>query len=340
MFAKPVLAWYEISISNCDITRVSSDNWRASFTVNSKFNSRFVPSDQPQAQTFLLLGLSTLDSRTRKPSWSAGLGPITTWSNIVYNKSNLYVGSSERSVNIMGSRSDRIITAPSSEVSIDFTTKDNNSYPTLSVTIGYYSQVSPGATALVINAYRYWYVTFSEYGGCTSGKSAPNVPPIEEVDIPEPEFKLSSAVWELDTADVGNIPTVAAIGNGYAASIKNIASNNLCVNYVTAGVKNKTYALSVTNSASMQGGRNLFTLQGVDSQLLYNLQLASNTGVAANDYSFPATSAKYITLTQTASSVTGRSEMCWSPKINLFKDASTKEGMHTGTMNFVISPKA
>ncbi|MHA7848224.1 hypothetical protein [Serratia sp. D1N4] len=151
---------------------------------------------------------------------------------------------------------------------------------------------------------------------------------------------MSTAVWELDTVDVGNLPDVAKAGNGLAASIKNAASNNLCINYTTAGVKNKTYALSVTNTSNMKGGRNLFTLQGPGSQLFYNLQLASNTGVTANDYSFPAASAKYITLTQTASSVAGRSEMCWTPKINLFKDASTKEGMHTGTVNFVISPKA
>ncbi|WMT15181.1 hypothetical protein [Serratia fonticola] len=87
-----------------------------------------------------------------------------------------------------------------------------------------------------------------------------NIPKPEDVDTPEPAFSMSSAVWQMNTLDVSNLPDLSASGNGYAASISNIASNNLCINYVTAGVKNKTYALSVTTTSSTQGGRSLFTL--------------------------------------------------------------------------------
>lgn len=83
--------------------------------------------------------------------------------------------------------------------------------------------------------------------------SMTDLPRTEDVDIPEPVFSMSSAVWQLDTLDLSNLPDITVAGNGYAASVKNIASNNLCINYVTAGVKNKTYALSVTNTSSIQG---------------------------------------------------------------------------------------
>ncbi|WMT16657.1 hypothetical protein [Serratia fonticola] len=116
----------------------------------------------------------------------------------------------------------------------------------------------------------------------------------EEIEPPESQFSMKSAVWELNTADVSDLPILSVSGNGFSATIKDIANNNLCLNYVTAGVKNKTYALSATNTSNVHGGRNLFTLQDANSQLFYNLQLASNTGVKANDYSFPAASVKTI----------------------------------------------
>ncbi|KFK93800.1 MULTISPECIES: hypothetical protein [unclassified Serratia (in: enterobacteria)] len=152
---------------------------------------------------------------------------------------------------------------------------------------------------------------------------------------------MSTAQWMLNTADVGDLPDASAPGNGYAATINNLPSNNLCMNYLTDKVKDKSYALSVSNGYSSQGGRNLFALNGSNgSQLLYNLQLVSNDGMTGNNFNFPATAANYITLSQLPSSVDKRSEMCWTPKINLFKNATTQAGMHTDTLNFMVTPKA
>lgn len=167
-------------------------------------------------------------------------------------------------------------------------------------------------------------------------------PPMSELFPVDPEFTLKVAEWVLATADVGNLPDVTAAGTGYPATINNINNNNLCVRYVTAGVTNKQYALAVTNNVSVQGGRNLFTLLGPDSsQLFYNLQLSSNDSNTANNFNFPASgSTSYITLGQTNNYSADHSEMCWTPRINLFKNATTKEGIHSGTLNFIITPKA
>lgn len=153
---------------------------------------------------------------------------------------------------------------------------------------------------------------------------------------------MNSAEWVLQTTDVGDLPDVTAAGTGYPVAINNVNNNSLCVRYVTAGVTSKQYALAITNSANSQGGRNLFTLQGPNSShLFYNLQLASNDSNSANNFNFPATvTPNYITLGQTNNYSSDHSEMCWTPKINLFKNASTQEGLHSDILNFVIIPKA
>ncbi|AHG22879.1 hypothetical protein Z042_16650 [Chania multitudinisentens RB-25] len=222
-------------------------------------------------------------------------------------------------------------------VTVNISTANNGAYPGLFIRHREYH--TSGMVDLLSWAFP------NKTGSCYTGASIETNPPdtiepIDKLEPPEPEFKLNSAVWELNTVDVEDLPDVAAVGNGYQATIKNIASNNFCVSYATAGVKDKAYALSVTNSASQQGGRNLFMMQNGSSQLPYNLQLSSNDGVTGNDFDFPTATAKYINLSQAASSVDKRSEMCWTPKINLFKNASTSEGMHSETLNFIITPKA
>ncbi|WP_154666963.1 hypothetical protein [Chania multitudinisentens] len=228
----------------------------------------------------------------------------------------------------------------SGTVSFTFSTKNNGAFPTALIThVNGYAYSGGGQTSW---AY-YWFIPGVTINTCTryTTPTPPPVPPIEEIIPPEPAFSLKSAVWELDTADVGNVPDVAAAGNSYQASIKNLESNNLCVSYVTKGVKNQRYALGVSNGVIVQGGRRLFMMNGAAGGLLfYKLSLTSNDGVVANNFDFPAAAAKYITLSQAASGVANRSEMCWTPRINLFRNASTNAGMHTDTLNFIITPQA
>jgi hypothetical protein len=224
----------------------------------------------------------------------------------------------------------------SGNFSIDFSTAGLNAYPALFMR---YNNLINGAG----NSFVPMYILPNSSGVCYSNSIPPGVviPPIDELVPPEPEFKLKSAVWELNPVDVGSLPDVAAVGNGFEATIKNIGSNNLCLSYVTAGIKNKAYALGITNGSSNYSGRNLFAMNGnAGSQLPYHLQLISNDGATSNNFDFPMSTTKYISLSQLASSVDKRSEMCWTPKVNLFKTSTTKEGMHTDTINFIITPKA
>ncbi|WMT16667.1 hypothetical protein [Serratia fonticola] len=319
-FSSGVMAdTYQQEIKNCSITKLDTNKWQAKFTLVVKSYAGGGTSIRnvfyAEVPVYNSYGLIL-------PKASA----LTSWSNVTVN-ANMRFTAGDNELLFYGSSNTSMITG-GSDISVDFTTTAQNAYPGLRTyhTMDY---GMGGASASI------FYVTAK---GCMTSSTMAPTP--EEVDPPEPQFSMKSAVWELNTADVSDLPILSASGNGFSATIKDIANNNLCLKYVTAGVKKTTYALSVTNTSNVHGGRNLFTLQGANSQLFYDLQLVSNTGVKANDYSFPAASVKYITLSQTASSESGRSEMCWTPKINLFKDASTKEGMHSGTMNFVISPKA
>ncbi|MFC0227479.1 hypothetical protein [Serratia aquatilis] len=318
-------ASYSQNITGCSITKLGTNKFQAKFTY---VVTQGDPGSTTTRNNFYVEVPTSLGSNsTVHPQNNS----TTTYSNVVVN-ANLGYTIGARLLGFYGNPTASIIQF-SSFVSIDFTTDTVGAYPGLRARLTTENLSGGGQSGGTST-----YVIYIAANGCQLTIAA--LPKPEDVDTPEPEFSMKSAVWQMNTLDVSNLPDVSATGNGYAASISNIASNNLCINYVTAGVKNKTYALSVTNTSSLQGGRSLFTLQGTGSQLFYNLQLASNSGVAANDFNFPAASAKYITLTQTASSTPDRSEMCWTPKINLFKNSATKEGMHTNTLNFVISPKA
>ncbi|WP_152562771.1 hypothetical protein [Serratia sp. Ag1] len=223
----------------------------------------------------------------------------------------------------------------SSMISVDFKVLWDNAYPALFISYANIKQEQANES--------YWYVwvTKDRCINDTGDNTPVPLPPVDEVFPTEPSFTLKSAVWDLGTVDVASVPDVAVAGPGHAASINNISNNNLCISYATAGVKNNTYALGVTNSSSTQGGRNLYTVQGANnSSLFYNLQLVSNDGVTGNNFDFPAGTTKYIALSQAASGVDKRSEMCWTPKINLFRNASTRAGVHSDTVSFIITPKA
>lgn len=315
---------YNQNITGCSVTKLGTNKFQAKFTyvVTPVAGGSVTTRSNFYVEVPITLGTNLIVHPQNSST--------STFSNVVVN-ANLGYNIGTRALSFYGVPSANVIMF-SSFISIDFTTDTAGAYPGLRARLTTENMSGAGQSGGTQTS-----VIYIAANGCQL--SIANIPKPEDVDTPEPAFTMSSAVWQMNTLDVSNLPDISASGNGYAASISNIASNNLCINYVTAGVKNKTYALSVTNTSSIQSGRSLFILQGTASQLFYNLQLASNDGVTANDFSYPTASTKYITLTQTASSTPDRSQMCWTPKINLFKNAATKEGMHTGSVNFVISPK-
>lgn len=316
---------YNQNVTNCSITKLGTNKWQAKF--NYVVTSVAGASTTIRSNFYVEVPTTIGANLPINPQGNS----TTSFSN-VSTLANIGNNIGTRLLSFYGIPNASIIQF-SSPVSIDFTTDTAGAYPGLRARFTTENMSGSGQSGGAQTS-----VIYISAIGCIL--SIVDLPKTEDVDLPEPAFSMNSATWQLDTLDLSNLPDVAVTGNGYAASIKNVASNNLCINYVTAGVKNKAYALSVTNTSSIQGGRSLFTLQGTASQLFYNMLLVSNNGVTANDFSFPTASAKYITLTQTASSTPDRSQMCWTPKINLFKNAATKEGMHTNSINFVISPKA
>lgn len=316
---------YSGRILNCDVVNVAPQKWKATFRFEYSYCSECAGPTHTNAMYISVP--SVLPSG--KPNISTWAVPGWTNDSIVVSSPYVRTNTSSTIAVITGKMTNVI--GSNTDVSIEISTASNNAYPALRVE--HQSLTTSGSGQI-----GYYWVTSL---GCVNGPSVPVVlPPIEELETPEPEFTLKSAVWELESADVADLPDVSAGGEGYTATIKNVASNNLCMSYVTAGVKKNTYALGVTNNHSSQGGRNVFTLQGGSSSLFYNLQLTSNDGVTSNNFDFPTGTGKYITLSQAASSVDKRSEMCWTPRVNLFKNASTISGMHSDTLNFVVIPKA
>ena len=326
--ALPALAVsYTPRINSCELTNIGPNKWQAKFNiaiticggcVNTTNNTMFayVPKLNSNGKPYG----GSASNAVSDAKWGT---PSVTGTSVKVNagKSWLsFTGNNTASVMRVGT-----------SVSVDFSTEGNGAYPAVFVR---YTHL-PG----VIDGFSGWILPNSA-GTCHTNSVPPvNLPPIEELIPVEPEFSLKSAVWKMNTVDIDDLPNVAVVGSGYQASIQNVANNNLCVSYVTAGVKNKNYALSVTNSHSKQGGRNLFMMRSGTSQLLYNLKLTSNDGITGNNFNFPDGSTTYITLSQAASSIDKRSEMCWTPQINLYKNATTVAGMHDDILNFVITPK-
>lgn len=325
IFTMPVLAvQYGPSIDGCSVVNTGPNQWRATFTYKIDVCSGCALATTKNTFSVMVPLLDANGKPRAATQAAANFSNLTT-----SNPSAIAVYNYTTTVGGYGSVSPIDIIKGTSTIGMNFSTAGNNAYPALYII--YQNQPASGKD------YRLWVFSNS----CSLGDTLPpDLPPIDEINPPEPSFTLKSAIWDLGTVDVASVPDVAVAGSGYAASINNISNNNLCVSYTTAGVKNNTYALGVTNSASTQGGRNLFTMQGANnSSLFYNLQLVSNDGVTGNNFDFPAGTTKYIGLSQAASGVDKRSEMCWTPKINLFKNASTSAGVHSDTVNFIITPK-
>ncbi|NCG51962.1 hypothetical protein [Serratia fonticola] len=322
---------YSPNFYNCDIVNIGQNKWQAKFTMAMSVCSGCADTTD---NTFYAW-LPKLNTATGKPTnhnygnraSPAGFSVLTHPDGRI----NPVINISSVSFYSPSSTSPRVITQGADYI-VEFTTDGNNAYPALYIS---YSNLTTGGGTSNIPL-----MVLPKVSNCYALTTPPeNLPPIDELVPTEPKFELKQAMWELNALDVGDLPNVATPGNGYAATIKNVGSNNLCLSYVTKGVKNKAYSLGVTNRGGNFSGRNLLVMNGAEgSQLPYSLQLNSNDGVTGNNYSFPSSGVKYITLKQDTSAE--RSEMCWTPAVNIFKTNTTQEGMHTDTVNFIITPNA
>lgn len=315
---------FTTNFKDCSLTKVGSGLWQAKFTVfittcsfceestNNSFGT-FVPS--------IVESTGKPDIRTSKKVKSPG------YYNIKY-PDTIKVTEIDGFLRFQSNGDKPATIVKGGDFSINFTTKDNNAYP-----------------ALFINYYDFGLQSariFPNGTDCYFGDGLPHdLPPIEEIDPPDPEFKLNSIIWNLGTIDIDNIPKLTESTSGFLAKVENETSNNFCISYVSASVKNKIYSISVTNDQFDMNGQNFYVMNNFNSgKLLYKINLISNDGVARNNLTFPSNSTNYLILTQSPSSVNNRSQMCWTPKVSLFRNNATNAGMYISTLNFVITPKA
>ncbi len=340
---QPTIAgtFYRLTPTNCSINKTGNNNeWKVSFTIQPTARTSGESVAENTKNNFAIYVPTATNGEISRSGNRFVVPPPVSSLNLAAGLAITSNSPSLNSITVGSSNASKpaVITSGGAVSFIVSLTAANNAFPAVLIS----TTAEGGGNA---SASHYWFIPTITTSTCVeSGSSMPPavVPPISEINPVDPEFTMNSAEWMLQTTDLADIPDVTSAGTGYPATINDINNNNLCVRYVTAGVTNKQYALAVANSASSQGGRNLFTLLGPDSsQLLYNLQLSSNDGNTANNFNFPATgTTSYITLGQTNNYSADRSEMCWTPKINLFKNASTKEGLHSDTLDFIITPKA
>ncbi|QZY66644.1 hypothetical protein K7H99_20805 (plasmid) [Providencia rettgeri] len=260
------------------------------------------------------------------PNYSAA-NANPSWSNIQVSTSNITYTLERNVLNFLGINHSMVIPNGNNHIEFDMSTANNGVYPGV---FFYQTHIYPDGAGQ--EGYP-GTISVNSNGTCFGREPGPGVlPPIDEIDPPEPDFKLSSAVWELESVDIGDLPHINSVSTGYQSTIKQINNNQFCIDYVTAGIKNNPIQI---------GGKSVFKMNGASgSQLLYLLSLVSHDGNSAYNFAFPSVSTKYIPLSQTASSMNKRSQMCWTPSIQLYKDDTTQGGLHNDSLNFVIIPKA
>ncbi|MEZ2760144.1 hypothetical protein ACBQ54_20845 [Providencia vermicola] len=324
------------SFSNCYLDKVSDKKWRAKFDIKSDLGS----SSNGVANINYFYGYA------RKVN-SNGYPDYTTAGKVDLESSNVTVSGTSLSFSNMltathgvvlkfhNQTNTSLISPGTYHIEFDISLLDDT-YPGVFFYEEHYYPNGAGGQSRARAA-----LTATSNGTCWGQEPGSEViPPIEEIDPPEPDFKLSSAIWELEAADLGDLPNITSGSAGYKATIINVNNNRLCIDYVTAGIKKKEYALGISNDYSSISGHNVFKMLGENnSQLLYDLDLKS-TIAGQYDFSFPSSSFKYIALSQAASNLEKRSQMCWFPEIKLYKEDATQAGMHTDTLNFIIIPKA
>lgn len=331
LYSSQAYSWFRLS--NCYLDKVADSTWRAKFDVNSDRGD----SATGPASTHYFFAYAKPVRSDGYPNYSAAdVDP--SWSNIQVSSSNITYSTSTINNALIFKGVNGSIVIPNGNYHIEFeiSTANNNVYPGVFFYEYHYYSTGSGQSGPIAS------IGVNSNGKCFGREPGPGViPPIDEIDPPEPDFKLSSAVWELESVDVGDLPHINTASNGYQTTIKNINNNQFCIDYVTAGIKNKEYALGISNNSIQVGGKSVFKMNGMSgSQLLYLLNLVSHDGNSAYNFAFPSVSTKYIPLSQTASSMDKRSQMCWAPSIQLYKDDTTQGGLHTDSLNFVIIPKA
>ncbi|CNF03363.1 hypothetical protein QVN42_18650 [Yersinia nurmii] len=148
----------------------------------------------------------------------------------------------------------------------------------------------------------------------------------------DPQFKLSSAVWQLKPIDLYRLNSYKK--NGLTAQMIYPRRSMLCLNYTPLGLDNPSYTITATGKNPTQSDSHFSLMKDSDMQIHYAVELVDNTGS-----SFALPGSYTINLKQQAPMGNGwRKKICWLPRISLFPTDSTEQGLYSDTLSFTITP--
>ncbi|AKP33924.1 hypothetical protein [Yersinia aleksiciae] len=159
-------------------------------------------------------------------------------------------------------------------------------------------------------------------------------PPALKVD---PKFSLASAIWQLKPVDLDHLLNNTSEDKGLHALLVNPQANEFCISYHAMGTKDTRYMINASNSHGLSADNQQFRLieKSGKNIINYHLELEGGGGTKLS-FSLPENK-KFIQLRDTGG---GMEQMCWSPKIRLYRTATTDKGHYSDTLNFTITPQA
>ncbi|WP_227728936.1 hypothetical protein [Yersinia proxima] len=154
----------------------------------------------------------------------------------------------------------------------------------------------------------------------------------------DPKFRMGSAVWQLKTLDLDELLDKTTNNRGLLTQIIDAGNNRFCINYRSIATRNTQYMISATNINGLASKNKYFQLkeQEGSSFINYKVKLSSNENTGA-DFELPKDT-KYIQFKSDNNQV--MSDMCWTPKIELFSTNTTGKGSYSDILNFTITPLA
>lgn len=156
--------------------------------------------------------------------------------------------------------------------------------------------------------------------------------------IVEPKFRLTSPTWQLKNIDLDHLLNNSTETQGLRALMgRNTPAIRFCIGYRAMGVQNNRYMISASNINGLASNR-FFQLKEKQGHNLINYKVRLHNNENTQDsFSLPK-ERKFIQLK--TDNFLGEEQMCWSPRIRLYRTSTTDKGSYSDTLNFTITPQA
>lgn len=154
----------------------------------------------------------------------------------------------------------------------------------------------------------------------------------------DPKFRLASTVWQLQSIDLDHLLDNTTDTSGLYVPLKNGTANRFCISYRAMGVQSTRYMISASNLNGLSNSNQHFQLKEKNGKsfINYGVRLKNNDNTQTS-FTLPKHK-KFIQLK--TNEYTGEEQMCWSPKIRLYRTDTTDKGSYSDTLSFTITPEA